>query len=84
MCTALDASIDARLHTIGIEISRQSALDMNTGPSSVANRGLTFIFDIRYLNWYIATRIRALRVSISIELYFRELKFTPKSKLRYC
>jgi hypothetical protein len=26
---------------------------------SIANRGLTFVFDIRHLNWYIATKIRA-------------------------
>jgi hypothetical protein len=41
---------------------------MNTGPSSVANRGLTFVFDIRHPNWYIATKIWALSVSISIDL----------------
>jgi hypothetical protein len=26
----------------------QSVFDTNTGPSSVANRGLTFVFDIRH------------------------------------
>jgi hypothetical protein len=57
---------------------------MNTGLSSVANRGLSFVFDIRHPNWYIATRIRALRVSTSIELNSRELKFTPELKLRHC
>jgi hypothetical protein len=41
---------------------------MNTGPYSVANYGLTFVFDIRHPNWYIATKIQALSVSISIEL----------------
>jgi hypothetical protein len=67
-CEALDASIDAKFYTVGMENCLQSALDMNTGPSSVANCGLTFVFDIRHLNWYIATKIRALSVSISIEL----------------
>jgi hypothetical protein len=51
---------------------------MNTGPSSVANSGLTFVFDIRHPNWYIATKIRALRVSMSIELAFRNPKVIPK------
>jgi hypothetical protein len=27
---------------------------MNTGLSSVANCGLTFVFDIRHPNWYVA------------------------------
>jgi hypothetical protein len=57
---------------------------MNTGPSSVANCGLTFVFDIRHLNWYIATKIQVLRVSESIELDFRELKAIPELKLRRC
>jgi hypothetical protein len=56
----------------------------NTGPSNVANRGLTFVFDIQHPNWYIATRIRALSVSTSIGLNFREPKFTPESNLRHC
>jgi hypothetical protein len=37
---------------------RQSALDTNTGPSSVANCGLTFVFDIRHPNRFIATMFR--------------------------
>jgi hypothetical protein len=57
---------------------------MNTGPSSVANYGLTFVFDIRHPNWYIATKIWALRVSVSIELDFKELKVIPELKLRRC
>jgi hypothetical protein len=42
-----------------MENFRQSAFDTNTGPSGVANRGLTFVFDIRHPNWHIATKIRA-------------------------
>jgi hypothetical protein len=57
---------------------------MNTRPSSIANCGLTFVFDIRHSNWHIATKIQALRVSISIELDFRELGVTPELKLRHC
>jgi hypothetical protein len=38
---------------------------MNTGPSSIANYGLTFVFDIRHPNWYIATKIWVLRINIS-------------------
>jgi hypothetical protein len=57
---------------------------MNTGPSSVANCGLTFVFDIQHPNWYIATRIWVLGVDISIELDSRELKSTRESKLRHC
>jgi hypothetical protein len=45
---------------------------------------LTFVFDIRHPNWYIATRIRALGVGISIELDSRGLKSTHESKLRHC
>jgi hypothetical protein len=66
------------------KFSQQSVLDTNTGPSSVANCGLTFVFDIRHPNWYIATKIRALRVSISIELAFRNPKVIPELKLRHC
>jgi hypothetical protein len=73
-CEALDASIDANFIPLVWKISRQSALDMNTAPSGVANRGLTFVFDIRHPNWYIATKIQALSVSISIEFRFRGLK----------
>jgi hypothetical protein len=39
-CEAPDASIGAFLHAVSMEFSRQSALDMNTEPSSVANCGL--------------------------------------------
>jgi hypothetical protein len=66
------------------KISRQSMLDTNTGPSSVANCGLTFVFDIQHPNWYIATKIRALSVSMSIELDSKGLKSAPKSTLRHC
>jgi hypothetical protein len=40
------------------KFSWQSAFDAITQPSSVANRGLILVFDIRHPNWYIATRIR--------------------------
>jgi hypothetical protein len=68
------------------KFSRQSAPDTNAGPSSVANCGLTFVFDIRHPNWYTTTKIRALRVSVSvcIELNYEEPKFTLESKLRHC
>jgi hypothetical protein len=42
-----------------MENFQQSVFDTNTGPSGVANRGLTFVFDRRHPNWYIATKIRA-------------------------
>jgi hypothetical protein len=42
-----------------MENFQQSTFDMNTGPSGVANRGLTFVFDIRHPNRYMATKIRA-------------------------
>jgi hypothetical protein len=51
---------------------------MNTRLSSIANCGLTFVFDIRHPNWYIATKIRALRVSMSIELAFRNFEVIPE------
>jgi hypothetical protein len=50
------------------------AYSLHIGPSGVANRGLTFVFDIRHPNWYIATRIRALSVSMSLELDSRAQK----------
>jgi hypothetical protein len=37
------------------KLSRQSVLDTNTGPSSVANCGLIVVFDIRHPNRPIAT-----------------------------
>jgi hypothetical protein len=55
---------------------------MNIGPSSIANCGLTFVFDIRHPNWYIATKIQVSRVSISVKPNFRELKVPPKLRLR--
>jgi hypothetical protein len=55
--------------------------DAITGPSNVANCGLTFVFDIRHLNWYIAMRIRVTRVSIRKD--FGELKLPPGSRLRH-
>jgi hypothetical protein len=54
--------------------------DAITRPSSVANCGLTFVFDIRHPNWYIATRIWVTRVSIRKD--FGELKLPPESILR--
>jgi hypothetical protein len=66
------------------KISRQSTLDTNTGLSSVTNCGLTFVFDIRHPNWYIATKIQTLSVSMSIELDSKGLKSAPKSTLRHC
>jgi hypothetical protein len=68
------------------KFSRQSAPDTNARPSSVANCGFTFVFDIWHSNLYIATKIRTLRVSVSecIELNSEEPKFTPESKLRHC
>jgi hypothetical protein len=54
---------------------------MNTGPSSVANCGLTCVFDIRHPNWYIATKIQVSRVSISIKPDFGELEVTPELRL---
>jgi hypothetical protein len=57
---------------------------MNTGPSSVANCGFTFVFDIWYPNWYIATNIRVSRVSISITPNFGELEVTPELRLGRC
>jgi hypothetical protein len=39
---------------------------MNTGPSGVANRGLTFVFDIRHKNWYVATKIRVFEREVLI------------------
>jgi hypothetical protein len=60
-------------------------LDTNTVPSSIANCGLTFVFDIRHPNWYIATKIQALRASMSIELAFRNfeviLEFCPRVEI---
>jgi hypothetical protein len=38
---------------------------MNTRPSGVANRGLTFVFDIRHPNWYVATKIQVFSVLIA-------------------
>jgi hypothetical protein len=57
-CEAPDVSIGANFIPQVWKISQQSALDTNTGPSGVANHGLTFVFDIRHPNWYIATKIR--------------------------
>jgi hypothetical protein len=51
---------------------------MNTGPSSIANCGLIFVFDIRHPNWYVATKIRALRASMSIELAFWNFEVIPE------
>jgi hypothetical protein len=55
-----------------------------TGLSSVANCGLTFVFDIRHPNWYIATRTWVTRVSISVRQDFGELRLPPESRLRRC
>jgi hypothetical protein len=58
-CKAPDASIGAFLHAVSMEISWQSTLNTNTGPSSVANCGLIIVFDIRHPNRSIATVFRA-------------------------
>jgi hypothetical protein len=53
------------------KFSQQSAFDAITGPSSVANCGLTFVFDIRHPNWYIATKIRVIKNKYKCKTGFR-------------
>jgi hypothetical protein len=53
-------------------------LNANTGPSSVANYGLIFVFDIRHLNRYIATEIRVNRCRLSAARNFEEHESPPK------
>jgi hypothetical protein len=55
-----------------------------TGPSSVANCGLIFIFVIRYPNWYIATKIRVIKNKYKRKTRFQELRSPPELKLRHC
>jgi hypothetical protein len=79
ICQALDASIDAKLHAVGTENSLgQSTLDANAGPSSVANCGLIFIFDIRHPNRYIATKIHASWCRSSATRIFEEQGTPPE------
>jgi hypothetical protein len=71
-CEASDASIGAFLHAVSMEISRQSTLDTNTGPSSVANCGLIIVFDIRHPNRPIATVFRAKMKALIARRYSRD------------
>jgi hypothetical protein len=51
---------------------------MNIGPSSVANCGLIFVFDIRHPNRCIATEIRVNRCRLSATKNFEEQESPPE------
>jgi hypothetical protein len=58
---------------------------MHTGPSGVANRGITFVFDIRHPNWYIATKIWALSVApLSVSPTLGQMSVNSRHSPRAC
>jgi hypothetical protein len=64
------------------KFSQQSALDTNTGPSSIANCGLTIIFDVRHPNRYIAIVFQVNRSRLIVRRNFESRKTLAQTMQR--